>query len=58
MKTLKQEVLEEFYLLEKQMINKLKKEIDLLHKENNDLKHNLINKVILINSLNKNTNKK
>ena len=58
MKSLKQEVLEEFYLLEKEMINKLKKEIDLLSKENNDLKHNLINKEILINSLSKNTDKK
>lgn len=58
MKTLKQEVLEEFYLLENQMINKLKKEIDILNKENDVLKHNLINKEIIINSLSKNTNKK
>ena len=54
MKTLKQEILEEFSLLEKQMITDLKKKIHLLNLENTFLKTDLINKEILIKSLNKN----
>ena len=54
MKSIKEEVLEEFSILEQQMIRKLKKEIDILSKENTLLKYNLINKEILNNNFNKN----
>ena len=54
MKSIKEEVLEEFSILEQQMIRKLKKEIDILSKENTLLKYNLINKELVINNLSKN----
>ena len=53
MKSVKEEVLEEFSILKKQMIQTLKKEIDILNKENTLLKYNLLNKELVLSNLNK-----